>query len=257
MTFTTESGRSYDEWNEEKTRRMNRWDMKRYPMNNCPNCNGSGWIWKDWDRKLWEPCSCQSGIRVRNLTANAGLSKSIAGFRLNDFKQEEEWQTILLRSACEYAKNPAGFLFICGQPGAGKTHLAAGAFNYILRGGAQGKYWNWTALMAELKAAQNSPDYVRLMDELKECRVLFLDDFLHAVKNQPTAGDLKIAVEIIGARYERDRSPTIITSNLTTKDISRFDSSLSGRIIEAAGSHLLVISPAAGRDYRSRGAIEV
>lgn len=257
MTLMHTSGSSYEEWNRDKTRRMNQWDSKRFPRNQCPHCNGSGWICKDWSEGEWISCSCQSSIQTRKHTANAGLSKSIAGFKLNDFKTNYEWQTMLLKSACDYARKPRGFLFICGQPGAGKTHLAAGAFGHILKGGARGKYWSWLDLMAELKAAQNSADYVQLMAELKGCQILYLDDFLHAVKKQPTTGDLKLAFEIINARYDNDRNPTIITSNLTPPDIAKFDSSLSGRIVEAAGEHLLIIKPDSDRDYRTRKAVEV
>ena len=248
---------SCENWNEDKTRRMNLWDDKRFPQNQCPHCNGSGWICKDWDEGIWIPCSCQDNIQVRKHTANAGLSKSISKFKLTDFKAEQEWQTTLLKSTCDYARKPKGFLFICGQHGAGKTHLAAGAFGYILKGGARGKFWNWSNLTAELKAVQNTADYVQLMAELKECQILYLDDFLHAVKKQPTTGDLKLAFEIINARYDNDRNPTIITSNMLPADIAKFDGSLSGRIVEAAGTHLLLINPDPAKDYRSRMIVEV
>lgn len=95
------------------------------------------------------------------------------------------------------------------------------------------------------------------MDELKGCQILYLDDFLHAVKKQPTTGDLKLAFEIINARYDNDRNPTIITSNLTPSEIAKFDSSLSGRIVEAAGAHMLIIAPDPDRDYRTRKGVEV
>ena len=257
ITHMPMSGSSYDDWNLDKTRRMNLWDSKRFPKNQCPHCNGSGWIWKDWGESEWIPCSCQSRIQTRKHTENAGLSKSLAKFNLNDFRADQAWQTALLKCTCDYARHPKGFLFICGQPGAGKTHLAAGAFNYILKGGARGKGRSWPDLMAELKAAQNTPDYVRLMDELKGCQILYLDDFLHAVKKQPTTGDLKLAFEIINARYDNDRNPTIITSNLTPSEIAKFDSSLSGRIVEAAGAHMLIIAPDPDRDYRTRKGVEV
>lgn len=257
ITHMPTSELSCEDWNRDKTRRMNLWDSKRFPKNQCPHCNGSGWICKDWEKGEWIPCSCQSSIQTRKHTANAGLSKSIAGFRLGDFEHGQGWQSALLKSACDYARDPKGFLFICGQPGAGKTHLAAGAFRHILSGGARGKYWSWPDLMAELKAAQNTPDYVQLMAELKGCQILYLDDFLHAVKKQPTTGDLKLAFEIISARYDNDRNPTIITSNLIPEDIARFDSSLSGRIIEASGEHLLIIKPDPARDYRPKKAVEV
>lgn len=164
---------------------------------------------------------------------------------------------MLLKSTCEYARNPKGFLYICGQHGAGKTHLAAGAFGYILKSGAMGKFFSWPKLTADLKAVQNTADYVQLMAELKGCPILYLDDFLHAAKNQPTVGDFKLAFEIISARYDDGRKPTIITSNMVPADIAKFDGSLSGRIVEAAGANLLLIKPDPAKDYRSKKIVEV
>lgn len=248
----------FEAWNKDKTRRINQHDSKRYPSSKpCPYCNGSGWRYVDWDAGRMEPCSCREGIRIAGNQKQAGRSASIASYTLSDYQAEQEWQEKLLRAACAYARNPKGFLYLDGQPGAGKTHLAAGVFNHLLKNGVVGIYRDWSTLTAELKAVQNTTDYIRLMDNLKGCAVLFLDDFLHAPKKQPTSGDLKLAFEIINARYEDGKKPTIITSNLTPDDIDKFDESLSGKIAESAGEYLLSIARDPNKNYRNRKAVHV
>lgn len=195
-------------------------------------------------------------MRIAGNQKQAGRSASIAKYKLKDFNADEEWQRTLLKAAVDYAKKPEGFLYICGQPGAGKTHLTAGAFNHILSKGNVGMYRDWTSLTSELKAVQNTPDYVNLMNSLKGCAILFIDDFLHAPKKNPSTGDLKIAFEIVKCRLD-DNKPTIISSNLTTGDIDKFDDSLSGKLAEASGRYLLEIGKDPHKNYRARGKINV
>ena len=73
--------------------------------------------------------------------------------------------------------------------------------------------------------------YEDMMNRLKRAPVLYIDDFL---KGGTTEADIKIAYELLNARYNNERLRTVISSEYGIGEIMQIDEALGGRIYERA-----------------------
>jgi chromosomal replication initiation ATPase DnaA len=53
----------------------------------------------------------------------SGLKNIIKDYTFDKFEDSEPWQQAIKKASMEYAENPEGWFLLCGQSGAGKTHL--------------------------------------------------------------------------------------------------------------------------------------
>ena len=73
--------------------------------------------------------------------------------------------------------------------------------------------------------------YESSMQSLKRAPVLYIDDFL---KGGTTEADIKIAYELLNARYNTEALRTVISSEYGLEEIMQIDEALGGRIYERA-----------------------
>lgn len=120
------------------------------------------------------------------------------------------------------------WLSFCGPSGTGKTHLAGEVFSSLrlgfhahpslLSGALQ---FIWPRLLQRLR----NGDYW-LMDDIRDCHLLFLDDF---GTERPTEFALEKLYEIIESR---NRKWAILTANLSVEQIGdRMDNRIASRLI--------------------------
>ena len=81
----------------------------------------------------------------------------------------------------------------------------------------------------------------------KQVPVLYIDDFF---KGGVTDADIKLAYEILNARYNNEPLRTIISSEMSLEEIGKIDEAISGRIYERARGFIL---KAPDENYRLRG----
>lgn len=120
------------------------------------------------------------------------------------------------------------WLTFCGPSGTGKTHLASAVFgclkstfsaHHSLLCGAQ--KFVWPRLLPRLR----NGDYW-LLDDIRDCHLLFLDDF---GTERPTEFALEKLYEIIESR---NRKWTLMTNNLSVEQIgSKMDTRIASRLI--------------------------
>lgn len=230
-----------DEWEKEKVQRMNE-EPGTLQGYDCALCHNKGYIYIDRDNR--KPCEC---MEIRNSLARASqsmLSKEmLSRYTFAKYKAESEWQKKVFKAAAAYAKNPAGWFFIGGQPGAGKTHLCVAIFNRMIRAGSKGKYMEWRSTAQALKAVMNTSEYLPLMEQFQNAPLLYIDD-LFKVQNGGTVppGDVNLAIELLYNRYNHPDRLTIISSEWMFPQLLNIDEGLASRIRERAGKNSFDIS---------------
>ena len=234
---------------------------------NCDKCRNKGLIMRAYEHNgIWttvcSECECMKIRTTIKRMQRSGLKNIIKDYTFAKYQAVEDWQIKLKDAAVKYADNPAGWFFIGGQTGAGKTHLCTAICREFLLNGRAVKYMLWRDDVVKLKGAVNDTDtYASLMDTYKRTEVLYIDDLFKTgkgpdgQKQQPTAADINIAFEILNYRYNNPALLTIISSECTVNDIIEIDEATGGRIFERAEAFSL--KPDKRKNYRLKGVVEL
>lgn len=157
---------------------------------------------------------------------DALIPKRFQGKTFDEYRADTSDQQKALDSCKEYAFNfdehlAAGrCLILCGNPGTGKTHLAASIANYLV---AETKHTAiYRSLFSILQAIKNtygsdSQSTERDIFRTLESPSLLIIDEVGATKS--TEFELATLFALINARYE-SQLPTVIISNLNAQDLA-------------------------------------
>lgn len=142
-----------------------------------------------------------------------------------------------------FTENCGESLLLMGNPGTGKTHLAAAATNYIVQEhGIPVRFGSFMELLERMKATFYSAEDVG--KELVEVPLLVIDDL---GKERQSEWSNAVLYRVINGRYER-YAPVIITTN------ENLDT-LRNNVGEATFSRLIEMCEGVsmnGEDYRMR-----
>lgn len=198
----------------------------------CPLCHNTGCIvTKTADNTLKAvECSCMpKRISIRNLE-RSGLKDMIERYTFDSYKTDTEERKAIKASAERFCEAETGWFYISGKNGGGKTHICTAICSRLMDKGLAVRYMIWRDAATELKSLVNDADaYQERMKPLKRIPVLYIDDFL---KGGCTDADLRLAFEILNARYNDSRLRTVISSELSLYKIMDLDEATGGRIYE-------------------------
>lgn len=186
--------------------------------------------------------------RIEGLLKKSRLSKRFLERRFDTFVVTD--QTRLAYQVCKsYAEgmpHDTGLL-LTGPTGTGKTHLAVAILQVALEKGYSGLFVTVPELLDSIKNSfAPGADREELFDAAKDAEILVLDDI--GVEKVTDFVAEKIFT-LINSRYE-DMLPTIVTSNLTMKELAdRLGSRVVSRLCEMTTGALL-----GGSDYRLKRA---
>ena len=235
---------------------------------NCKTCLNKGWVMRAGqdDRGAWtcfaSECKCMKIRRTIRRMQRSGLKDIIKDYTFDKFHDTEPWRQTIKAAAKEYVENNAGWFFIGGQSGAGKSHICTAICREFLLAGREVKYMLWRDDVAQLKSVVTESDrYKELMDQYKRVDILYIDDLfktgkaMDGEKQRPTAADVNVAFEILNYRYMDPKKLTVISSECTIDDVLDIDEAVGGRIFERAKAFSL--KPDKRRNYRLRGVTEL
>jgi DNA replication protein DnaC len=133
------------------------------------------------------------------------------------------------------------FLTICGANGLGKTHLAiALAVSRMKEYGQKVKYYPVSEMLEKVRASYNNDSHEKIMNDIKTCNLLILDDF-GVQKSSDFV--LETLDNIIDSRYENELD-TVVVTNLSITQINEISPRIASRLLSG---NIITLH---GEDYR-------
>ena len=185
--------------------------------------------------------------RAEVILKDNGLEKVIDRYQFANFITNEIWQKVAIDRARNYSANPRGWFLASGQTGCGKTHLCTAIVGDLLDRNHEVEYFLWRQSFPDVSGFGDEPR--KKLNRLRVAEVLYIDDFLKA---KPTEQEIKIAFDIIDARY-RTRRPTIISTERMPAELESIDAAIWGRIHEMSEGQRIIIQKNPSRDHRTNG----
>lgn len=239
------------------------------PVNNCPRCQGSGWIFKTIEeQEVVIRCTCDEETRSERFALRSGIPPLYENASTENFVLPKD-NPIAHRSLASvmltvrtYARefpvvDKPGLLFI-GETGVGKTHLAVAALNALIQRGLEGVFFDYQTLLDRIRSGYDRSSGSMDKEAYRlalDCEILLLDD-LGAHRVTDWVEDTVASIITHRCNY---RKPIIVTTNLPApgRESNKAKDSLSDRIGARAWSRLnemckLIEMPAID-DFRVRG----
>lgn len=208
---------------------------------NCTKCNNTGWIFFI-DKNGYETareCECVKQRQSLARLERSGLSGLLDKYTFDRYKAKYDFQKDLLTKAKKYLNEKDKWFVVLGQSGSGKSMICTAICGELLKQGHEVRFISWLTESVKLKQNVNNPEiYEPLMEDYKNCEVLYIDDFF---KNETlSSADLKIANEIINYRCVANKR-TIISSERLVGNLMEVDEAIIGRIVEMSEEYVTEI----------------
>jgi DNA replication protein DnaC len=170
--------------------------------------------------------------RYRDMTFTSfDLRQGEEGLREADLKRLEK----TMQTAAQYAESPRGWFVLIGEPGCGKTHLAAAIAHETARNGYRTLFVSASELLDYLRATfypGSNVSHDKRMDEIKTASVLVLDDL--SIEKSLSSWARDKLYDILTHRFDY-MLPTVITTSQPLKDM---DARLRSRVANVSRSHI-------------------
>lgn len=176
----------------------------------------------------------------------SGLGEMLQRYTFDTWVSDAKWREKAKTVAVRYAENAVGWFVAAGAVGSGKSHLCTAICGRLMEQGMDTRYMLWRDVSVQAKAVVNDDEeYSRIVEPLKQVRVLYIDDLFKTGKGQsPTVGDVNLAFEILNARYNDSRKITIISTEKSIEQLLDIDEAVGSRIYERSKGYCL--------DFRGR-----
>lgn len=202
----------------------------------CPVCNNSGSIAYYRDGILYSrECECMNKRRSLRRIRKSGMTDLLSRYTFDSFKTPDENRLRIKINAERFADADDGWFYIAGQSGSGKTHICTAICNRLIERNQNVYYMSWRDESRSLKAIMNSDEIEAPLKRLKKVSVLYIDDFFKGGVSDP---DIRLAFEILNARYNDITLRTIISTEIDIKKLLEIDEALGGRVYERARGHM-------------------
>lgn len=234
-------------------------DEEGYEKIPCDICHGKGKVYSLSDDGQWwqtSPCKCAKSRKALDYVERMGLTELLKASTFDKFVTDNDFTAKIKGLVEDYVKTftmrPSNneWLYIGGQSGCGKTHLAMAVFGKLIHLHKAPRVMLWIQDSQRIKAlVTDEQEYSREVHPLQTAEYLVIDDFFNTV---PTVADIKLARTILDYRYVNSL-PTIITSELLIGELYAYDDALASRIVEKCGKHCIQIGQDIEKNYRMRG----
>lgn len=230
----------------------------------CQLCKDQEFIMEkdDEGRLVARECQCRAVKHARRLLEQSGLAGLVEKQTFDNFTVNTPSQKAMSETAKRYLEDLLSrrgtkservpWLYIGGNPGAGKTHICTAVCGELLKNDIPVKYMQWVTESRALKFVSGE-DYEDSAAEFIKPAVLYIDDLLKqkwSPNPQFTEADIKIAFTILNARYYMNK-PTIISSEWDLLEhLLSADEGTFSRVYERSKGYTVIIDRKRDNDYR-------
>jgi DNA replication protein DnaC len=182
---------------------------------NCAKCGTGRRLSQVLEAKIFT----RKQDRLNKLMANSGLSEEILSMSFDNFMTDEDKNPDMAKAkrAVKNAAEVGNSIMLMGNPGRGKTHLAASYLNHWMQErGKTGLFVSLVDLMASLRRtirATEGPDWDTLLDRYIQADLLVLDDLGQEKASEKV---IEVVFHLLNSRINQ-RKPTVITTNYSLK----------------------------------------
>jgi len=194
------------------------------PTGVCVQCNDAGWYM--YGRELTK-CNCgyagQSPAQKRlNQELQILSHKTFENFDLErpytattDAPESFQKQMVKVayQKAVSWANHPAGWIYIHGTPGCGKSHIAAAIANTLSSNGHEVIYRSMPAMVDYMRDAMKNGTIETVYQLLTKADVVIFDDIGSESKSEYVDS---VVFRLINCRVDL---PTVFTSNLDVPEL--------------------------------------
>ena len=199
----------------------------------CPECNNTGQLIEKGTELLEihvRECPCMRKRRSLRSLRKAGMEDMAKRYTFDNYELASPKHQKVKESAQKFVDANEGWFYIAGQPGSGKTHICTAICTGLMERSKEITFMPWRDDSTAIKARITDQEwYESKVKQLKQVPVLYIDDFM---KGGMTEADLRLAFEILNARYNDASLRTVISSELTIDKILEADEALGSRIYE-------------------------
>lgn len=219
--------------------------LREHDLDNydCEICGNTGQIvWLDDGVIRSKECKCMATRRSIRRIRNSGMSDMLKRYTFDNYLEVDKYRALIKKRAMDFVEDSTGWFYVCGQSGSGKTHICTAVCNEFMKKGKEVYYMGWREESVLLKAVvNNAEEYGEKMQKIKSVDVLYIDDFLKAGS---TEADIRLAFEILNARYNNEKLRTVISSEVSLNGLFEIDEAVAGRIYErSARPRYLIKAP--------------
>ena len=223
----------------------------------CKKCLNRGNIMvldedNDYQEHIVE-CSC---MLIRRSIWSAKASGLYTRLRRCDFPGyavKEKWQQEMKDTAKAFAKAEGKpWLLLCGQSGSGKTHLALAACGYKLAHRFETiRFLDWRNFNSLREDDPDKVSYQDALDKALKAPILFIDDLLKLEKGRTfyPSKEVEAAFQIINHRENQDLQ-TLISTELTPRQLLEVDEALGSRILKKARDYTCTVEKDVKKNHR-------
>ena len=191
----------------------------------CPQCIGD--YEKKVDNKLSEDELRITKEKLKRIYEIASIPERFKDCSFENFIAEDRKRIQSLSVCKSYydnfydIKNTGSSLFLCGNFGTGKTHLAIAILNELIKSETgSGKYTTTLRMIRDIRSSYRGGKYSEqeIIDRYVNYPLLILDEI---GVQFGTEGEKILLFEVINGRYENYK-PSILISNLSIKGIENY-----------------------------------
>lgn len=198
--------------------------------------------------------------KIKELFGNSGMSKRALNCSFENYQPTFQ-NAEAVKICTEYIKDfdiisrsSRNGLFICGECGVGKSHIAFATANALIQRGNSVIAMTMIDLLLKVKSSFNAAvegmTEEQILKIYTDCNLLIIDDL---GKEKPTDWVLQMIYAIIDRRYNALK-PIIVTTNFTASElIKRFGDTSIGNAIVDRLFEICQYVPIEGESYRKRG----
>lgn len=197
----------------------------------CPRCCDERYASDEASRREARRAQAEQqmrGRRMREIVAAADIPARFRDASLDDYAVVTASQRMVLGVCRAYADTwpeqlqKGGGLVLTGQPGTGKTHLSCAIAHAVMaQHMSPVKYGTVSSLSRSIRStygAKAEKTEAEAMADLVRPDLLIIDE---VGAQSGTAHEMQLLFEVIDSRY-RELRPTILISNLNTKQLEEF-----------------------------------